>query len=111
MVAILRRPGWLLLQQPEQRDPDRPADDRRIGHVERRPVVVAPVPLDEIDHVPMLQPVDQVAANGSAVRQSLRGVFASHQASTALIATASAANRYCCQPLPSARKLNAAPVL
>src|SRR5690606_40209776 len=49
------------LEQAEQHDPDRAADHRAIGDVERRPVVVAPVPLDEIDHVAVQLAVDHVA--------------------------------------------------
>src|SRR3546814_17880823 len=51
----------LSLEQPEQHDPHRPAHDGRIGDVERRPVVVAPVPLDEVDHVAGDHAVDDVA--------------------------------------------------
>ena len=51
----------LAVEQAEQGDADRAGDDRRIGDVERRPVVVAPMPLDEIDHVAVQQAVDDVA--------------------------------------------------
>jgi hypothetical protein len=59
--------------------------------------------------LPMAPPI--TSANGSAVFQSPRGVFASHHASSPQIAAARTTNRYCCQPLASLRKLNAAPVL
>src|SRR5690606_14719449 len=49
------------LEQAEQHDPDRPAHYRAVGNVERRPVVVAPVPLDEIDHMAVQLAIDHVA--------------------------------------------------
>src|SRR3546814_18767252 len=50
---LLRRAAGLGLaaEQAIQRDSDRAADDRGVGDVERRPVPVLPVPLDEVDHV------------------------------------------------------------
>src|SRR5690606_29249049 len=51
----------LAVEQPEQHDPDRAADHRAVGDVERRPVPVAPMPLDEIDHVAVHLAVDDVA--------------------------------------------------
>src|SRR5690606_37169365 len=49
------------LEQAEQHDPDRPPHYRAVGNVERRPVVVAPVPLDEIDHMAVQLAIDHVA--------------------------------------------------
>ena len=51
------------------------------------------------------------SAKGSAVRQSRRGVRASHAASSAHIPKARTMKKYFCQPPASLRKLKAAPVL
>src|SRR6185437_14532180 len=59
--------------------------------------------------LPMAPPM--MKASGIAVRQSRRGVRRSHTTSTALITTARATKNQRCQPAPSARKLNAAPLL
>src|SRR5690606_1162247 len=53
--------GGLALDEAEHGDADGAADDGRVGDVERRPVPVAPVPLDEIDHVAVDEAVDDVA--------------------------------------------------
>ena len=48
----LSRLGFRLAgEQPEQPDADRAAHHRAIGDVERRPIMIPDVPLDEVDWV------------------------------------------------------------
>src|SRR3546814_11314440 len=66
-----RRAGSLLgrrslaLEQPEPRNPHRPTHDPRIRVVDRRPIVFAPVPLTEVDPVPVAHAVAAVATRAA----------------------------------------------
>src|SRR3954466_12058647 len=60
--ALSRSFRSLFTRQESLEDQQHCADgDRRVGDVERRPVLAESVQVDEIDHVPEAQAVDHVA--------------------------------------------------
>ena len=92
--------------------------DRRIGDVERRPVVAGDMPLDEIDDRSEADAVDDVAERaaehqGERQREPELARYAGAACVTIQTETPSASTvkNQRCQPPASDRKLNAAPLL